>query len=451
MARRGSSTGTVTMEREASQSQSRLWTDKDLLAHQGQNGTIYSAINGQVYDLTSFIKSNVHPGGTIVRLGSGRDATALVQSYHPSSSQPKVQALLSKHCKNLGEYKPSMPVPKAPEYDAFWRAVSSRVEVYMRERKLSRHPELIAIFETILTVIAFAVCMYFKTVYGSFLAAMVLGWVAGRLGFLMHMGNHAAMSRYPWINRTVGALMDLAGGSSLNWQFDHQVSHHLEPNNSEWDNDANIGAPWIRLHPDTKRSPIHKYQHILAIIAMTGGFFNWYFADIKNFYDRHVGTCSYIPSTRDWAHLIFFKGFWLFLHIGLPMIYGFSFWHAMALILVWMGFGGQYMENTFIVNHIQQGLIPPKGSHHWSTKNVYGSANWASASHFWNWWSAGLNHQIEHHLFPSLSHYYYPEISPLVQQTCKEFNLPYTNFHSFGAAWWSMNNYLRLLGTAHFD
>lgn len=33
--------------------------------------------------------------------------------------------------------------------------------------------------------------------------------------------------------------------------------------------------------------------------------------------------------------------------------------------------------------------------------------------------------QIEHHLFPGISQYYYPAIAPLVMQTCKEFNVPY--------------------------
>lgn len=36
-----------------------------------------------------------------------------------------------------------------------------------------------------------------------------------------------------------------------------------------------------------------------------------------------------------------------------------------------------------------------------------------------------MNFQIEHHLFPTLSHSHTPEVSKIVQQTCKEFNIPY--------------------------
>ena len=40
-----------------------------------------------------------------------------------------------------------------------------------------------------------------------------------------------------------------------------------------------------------------------------------------------------------------------------------------------------------------------------------------------------MNYQIEHHLFPSINHAHYHEISLIVQETCKEFNIPY-NAHS---------------------
>lgn len=33
--------------------------------------------------------------------------------------------------------------------------------------------------------------------------------------------------------------------------------------------------------------------------------------------------------------------------------------------------------------------------------------------------------QVVHHLFPSICHTHYPAIAPIVQQTCKEFNVPY--------------------------
>ena len=45
--------------------------------------------------------------------------------------------------------------------------------------------------------------------------------------------------------------------------------------------------------------------------------------------------------------------------------------------------------------------------------------------------SGGLNYQIEHHLFPSVHYKFYPDLSKLVRQTAKEFNLPYNCSNSF--------------------
>jgi fatty acid desaturase len=41
--------------------------------------------------------------------------------------------------------------------------------------------------------------------------------------------------------------------------------------------------------------------------------------------------------------------------------------------------------------------------------------------------------QIEHHLFPSISHPFYPEISVIVRQCCLEYGVPYTSHSSWAA------------------
>ncbi|CAB4060264.1 unnamed protein product [Lepeophtheirus salmonis] len=49
--------------------------------------------------------------------------------------------------------------------------------------------------------------------------------------------------------------------------------------------------------------------------------------------------------------------------------------------------------------------------------------------HF-NGFSVGLNYQIEHHLFPRISHCHYPKIAPVVRHFCEERNIPYVHFPS---------------------
>ena len=65
-----------------------------------------------------------------------------------------------------------------------------------------------------------------------------------------------------------------------------------------------------------------------------------------------------------------------------------------------------------------------------------------------SWFLGGLNFQIEHHLFPDVCHVHYPAISKMVQQTVKEFNLPYYAFPSFGAAVASHFKHMKEMGSA---
>jgi linoleoyl-CoA desaturase len=257
------------------------------------------------------------------------------------------------------------------------------------------------------------------------------------------MGNHAAMSQYATRNQLVGQLMDFIGSSSLVWSMEHQVAHHCEPNLLGKDNDCAIGDPWLRFHEGLQRKWWHKYQHILTPIAMAGGMFRWYVGDFLCFRDQRVGSATFYPTTLDWQKLIFWKAVWAIRMVIIPLVlHG---WAFLGPFFIHMLVTGYYLENIFIVNHIQSGLLPVKGQH-WAVNNCYATSNWGTGSHFWNWVSAGLNHQVEHHLFPSLSHYLYPCVSQIVIQTCREYNIPFYNYQSFGHAWYAMIKHLEALG-----
>jgi len=63
----------------------------------------------------------------------------------------------------------------------------------------------------------------------------------------------------------------------------------------------------------------------------------------------------------------------------------------------------------------------------WGTHQVLTSHDFGVTSAFALHFSGGLNMQIEHHLFPSCHYTHYTALAEIVQQACKEFNLPYNN------------------------
>ena len=65
------------------------------------------------------------------------------------------------------------------------------------------------------------------------------------------------------------------------------------------------------------------------------------------------------------------------------------------------------------------------------------------------WLLGGLNFQIEHHLFPRVSHVNYSAISKLVEQTCRDFGIAYTEHGSFREGVTAHFRWLRRMGMPH--
>jgi linoleoyl-CoA desaturase len=184
---------------------------------------------------------------------------------------------------------------------------------------------------------------------------------------------------------------------------------------------------------------------------MSIGFFKWFISDIEFLIKSQGGNVRLATKSFLITLTLISKILWLIIHIIIPYVY-FGGRHTLATLFIFMAIGSYYLENVFIVNHIQEKLQLPiinvnnRRSLHWANHQVYTSANWKSGSYIGTFLSGGLNHQIEHHLFPSMNIYLYPKIAHIVQDECRKFGLPYHNYRSFTNAWIDMFYYLRKLG-----
>tara|TARA_B100001057_G_C22251419_1_gene719598 strand:- start:95 stop:466 length:372 start_codon:yes stop_codon:yes gene_type:complete len=70
----------------------------------------------------------------------------------------------------------------------------------------------------------------------------------------------------------------------------------------------------------------------------------------------------------------------------------------------------------------------------WGELQVRNSANFSINNKIITYLFGGINYQIEHHLFPTVCHIHYPAISKIVQETCNDFNIPYTSYNSIFSA-----------------
>ena len=102
-----------------------------------------------------------------------------------------------------------------------------------------------------------------------------------------------------------------------------------------------------------------------------------------------------------------------------------------------------------VVEHAEfeaAGVDPVKIENEWAIHQIKTTANFAFTNKIATWFLGGLNYQIEHHLFPRISHIHYPAISRIVQETCAQFGLNYLYFHTTRAAVVSHVRFMNQMG-----
>ena len=95
--------------------------------------------------------------------------------------------------------------------------------------------------------------------------------------------------------------------------------------------------------------------------------------------------------------------------------------------------GSTYLAFQFLISHNTNEIYKHKKNLHedWAEMQISESSSWCGESKLVNFLTGGLNTQIEHHLFPGLSDYLYPQIRHIVIDECKKRNIIYVKYNSF--------------------
>jgi linoleoyl-CoA desaturase len=155
-------------------------------------------------------------------------------------------------------------------------------------------------------------------------------------------------------------------------------------------------------------------------------------------------------------HLVFwgFKLVHLFLFMGIPVfMLGFMDW--LIGFLVFTTFAGFVLSIVFQLAHtvehthfVMPDAATGKIEEEWAIHQVKTTANFATKNKIVTWLVGGLNFQIEHHLFPKISHIHYPAISKIVKQVCREHGIGYIEYPKVRYAIASHVSFLKHMGSA---
>ena len=326
-------------------------------------------------------------------------------------------------------------------------AALKRPSTFDRRRRLHmKSVVMLAWFLASYVWLVFVASVWWEVVLlmGSLVFAM-----AGLAFNVLHDGGHGAYSRRPFVNRIMAMALDLLGGSSFTWKWKHNVLHHTYPNVLGVDSDVDLW-PYGRVSSGQPRYGIHRFQHWYMWVLYGFVPVNWYISDFRFLVSGRIRERRFPrPRRTDLVVFISWKIVFVAWAILVPLRY-----HAPAQVLaVWLvcSFAlGLALAIPFQLAHCVlevQAVAPPTVERlEWAVHQVRTTANFATSNRLLTWYLGGLNFQIEHHLFPSVSHIHYPHLSPIVRAVCDEFHVRYVAHDTIGAAIRSHCRWLRRLG-----
>jgi len=290
----------------------------------------------------------------------------------------------------------------------------------------------------------------------AFIECLLMGGLTAAIGFnVMHDGGHGSFSQSKTWNKIAAYSVNALGASGIMWNNKHNIIHHTYTNIDGIDDDIEI-KPMLRMCETQKKYKIHRFQHIYVWFLYTLLLIIWVFmTDYTKYFKKKVGAVPIKKMSR-FDHFAFWtaKVGYLVMMVIIPIyMVGFVSWLVGFLALSM--FAGFILSIVFQLAHtVEQTSFPTtmEGSNdienEWAIHQLETTANFATKNKLISWLVGGLNFQIEHHLFPKISHVHYPAISKIIKKTCEEFNIKYNEYQKMRQAIWSHGAYLKRMGTA---
>ena len=290
----------------------------------------------------------------------------------------------------------------------------------------------------------------------SILLVMIMGLSGVMIVFnIVHDASHNVLFKSKSLNKAAAYFGDLMGMNSYIWNIRHNIQHHTFTNVAGGDVLLD-NIPFIRVCPQQKKLPMHKYQvWYVPFLYMLYSVFWVFFIDFNMFRQKQMGNYKNLSHSRqEWAKLILFKSFYLFYMIIFPawiiniplstVLIGFLIYHMVAGIL---------LSTVVVLGHCVEGAEYTVPDENGIIQNSFMQHEWNATydcntnSRLLHWITGGLNTHLAHHLFPKLCHCHYLGVTKIIKEHCAENDIHYPHY-SLGDAIISHFNFLKIQANA---
>ncbi|CAL9452577.1 NADPH-dependent stearoyl-CoA 9-desaturase [Streptomyces sp. enrichment culture] len=248
--------------------------------------------------------------------------------------------------------------------------------------------------------------------------AAFLALAFGQVALLAHDVAHRQVFRLRGPSETAGRIAGACIGMGYGWWQDKHTRHHANPNHEGLDPD--IAPDLLVWSQDQARAAkglprlIGRWQAFLFFPLLTLEGLNLHVASARALANRSMRHRA-LEGTLLLAHFaVYLTALFLVLPPGM----------AIAFLAVHQGLFGVYLGSAFAPNHKGMPILTGEDRPDFLRRQVLTSRN-VRGGRFVDILLGGLNHQIEHHLFPSMPSPNLRRAQPIVRRHCDELGVDY--------------------------
>lgn len=258
------------------------------------------------------------------------------------------------------------------------------------------------------------------------------GLLTAQYAFIAHELAHNQVFEDHRANTWVGMVMaNLFAGLSYGFWLQKHNRHHGKPNMVDSDPDINLRIIAFSTEqkfqkPSAERMLTRNQGWLFPVLIFLTSF------DLLLDSFKSLGR----KSGRGSEHR-FIEGAMLIVRLLTPVAVYLAFLPLWVAPIAWMTYMlsfGFFLGAAFAVNHIGMPLVEKGSRIGFMERQVLTSRN-ITPSPIKDVLLGGLNYQIEHHLFPSMSRPNLAKVRPMVQEFCREKGIAYKEmglFKGFG-------------------
>jgi fatty acid desaturase len=393
---------------------------------------------------TALVPLNI--GGSVIFTHAGDDCTDIFAAFHPVSALKNLEKF------EIGQLDESIVPPaylanklkpeKQKEFERAYRTLRAKIfAMGLFNASLPFYAYKVASVLVLLAV-AVKVALAFPSVAGAVVGGLIMGLYLQQAAWLCHDFTHHQVFKNRTYNDYGGLFMlNLCQGFSMQWWKSKHNSHHAVPNlhasvEGACDGDPDIDTmpilAWtLKMAESAKDSSVGRffiqwqafiYFPILLLARLSWAHQCWVF--VFGGWGQHSVKGAALDQKKN-PYLLAEQAL-IIVHYALylSVLCRMSLIHALVFLIVAQTSCGFFLAIIFGLGHNGMAVYPAsERPDFWklqvsTTRNI--TSNW-----FVEWFSGGLNYQVDHHLFPMLPRHNLKKVHGMVKQFCEEQGVTY--------------------------